>query len=338
MLSWLRKKATPSEPPQPLKSIDERYRILEQVGRGERSVVHRAELVNPKKVPKKTLAGVTLEDEQLEFAVKMLLPEFCINQEYRARFDREARICSKFKHPSLIRTYEFGEQDGQMYLLMELVKGTKLRARMKGKRMKVDEVMHYLRQIMRATDEAHHGGVIHRNLSPDNILITDKNIVKIVGFGLAKGRDVESLTTETVVGSIEYMAPERWNGVYSPASDQYSVGVLIFHMLAGRPPFESTNPLELMKMHTETPPPSLCKETENTVNEPFESVVYRMLAKDPRHRFKSLGDALKDLETAVTILRNTNAAEFAAAAIPEVEVSAEPAEAPPETTPEAPEA
>ncbi len=299
-----RRAATPTGPtsddPDDLTNqIMGRYRLIEKVGAGNMAVVYRAEPMPGTATVKRevTLGGV--KEQKPEFAVKIVKEELGRDPEFRERFQREAELCSKFKHPSLMKVHEFGEHNGRLYFVMDFVKGTTLRDKIRPQGMPMDEAMHYLRQILRGMSEAHRAGIVHRDIKPDNIMVGAKNLVKIMDFGLAKGKESANTTQVGVVlGTPEYVAPERTRqGDVDARSDQYSLGCVIYEMLIGIPPFRDKKPYATLLRHMNDPvPPMLTLRPDLPLG--VEPIVKRMLEKTPSARYDSVDDVLAALESA----------------------------------------
>ncbi len=224
-----------------------------------------------------------------------------------ARFEREARSASRLDHPNCVRVTDFGElEDGAKFLVMELLAGDELRSRLGAPWNPADAIDVGL-QILDGLEHAHARGVVHRDLKPENVLLDvdhrGKQRVKLVDFGIAKlleGEDEsEPKLTRTgmMFGTPRYMSPEQAGGGKVDArTDLYAVGLLLYEMLAGRPPFEAEDVGAIMRMHVLTPPPDL----PASVPPALVAVVMRLLAKSRADRFASATDTMAALERART--------------------------------------
>ncbi|HEY2515613.1 MAG TPA: protein kinase [Polyangiaceae bacterium] len=280
------------------------YVILELVGIGGMGRVYRAEQTN---------LGRTV-------AVKIIHPHLVGEENAAARFITEARAASRLNHPNSVAVIDFGKtQDGQLYLVMEFLRGRDLaRVAYEEGPLSFRRIVNVLRQTLAALSEAHHLGIIHRDLKPENIILepmrTGGDFVKVVDFGLAKVREAEekpSITSPGIVcGTPEYMSPEQGRGdTIDARSDLYAVGVIFFQMLTGRLPFEADSPTQVVLMHISTPPPDPRKiAPDRQIPEPLVNVLLMAMAKEPEHRFSdadefgaALADAMQQVEGSATM-------------------------------------
>ncbi len=246
-----------------------RYRLNERIGRGGMASVFRA------------------RDPELGRTVAIkVLPSF--RQEdptFVERFRREAQAVAALNHPNIVQIYDFGEDKGFMYIVMEYVSGGTLHEKM-GHRFTVDEVLEYMGPVADALDHAHGEGIIHRDIKPSNILIDESGKPILSDFGLARMLDQQSqqITGGSLYGTPEYMSPEQAMGRPADAkSDLYSLGIIIYQMLLGQTPFRSSTPTTtlLAHIHEPVPPP---RSVDPDVDPDVETVLIRALAKDPGER------------------------------------------------------
>lgn len=245
-------------------------------------------------------------------ALKMLRPENAQNAETAARFFTEARAMSMAHHPGLAHVYEYGHMDdGGAYLVMELVEGETLRAYLERKAGKLPIVgaLVLARQIAAAMQAAHDKGITHRDLKPENIGMVDRDsqseesAIKILDFGLAKVSDAQASAAQTrpgqVLGTPLYMAPEQAGapGGIGPHTDVYALGVLLFEMLCGEPPFTASQPLQLIGQHMFAEPPRLRSQLPEAAAD-LEHLLDRMLAKNTvtRPSMREVKEQLKRIE------------------------------------------
>ncbi|MBI3650587.1 MAG: protein kinase [Acidobacteria bacterium] len=272
-------------------TIAGKYRIEVKLGAGGMGQVYRATRLN-------------IGDR---VAVKILQPEFADQPQLIKRFHLEAQAAARLKHPNVVAVYDFGTTaSGLMYLVMEMVEGHSLREVMnRHGRFTPHEAYKVVAQICAALDEAHHHNIVHRDLKPDNILVastTHGKLVKVVDFGIAKllnaAEDSEKLTqTGAALGTPYYMPPEQCLGqAIDQRADLYSLGILLFEMLAGSVPFRAPTAGALMMQHVnDTPPPLTIFKVPIAV----EAVVMRALAKAPRDRQQSAREFATQLKAAI---------------------------------------
>lgn len=208
------------------------------------------------------------------------------DSEFRARFAREVDLCSRLSHPGIVRVLDSGEtEDGRPYLVTELVEGQTLRGLVRPGGVEIERAKEIVLQVLDAMSYAHGQGVIHRNLKPDNIMLTPEGRIKLIDFGLARPEtDTSNITgSGKSLGTPAYMPPEQILGVPMEHSDQYAIGVTFYELLAGRRPFEAKDVRTQMFRNLNTPPPPI-----PNCPPPLNALVLRMLAKDPSDRFESL--------------------------------------------------
>lgn len=262
-----------------------RYRLLEPLGRGAMSSVWLA------------------EDDELgrRVAVKTLAPSAD-----RQRFEREARAAAALSHPNICSLYDYGEADGRPFMVLEHLSGGSLEDRLRdGKPLPDDETRLIAAEVAAGLAHAHDRGLVHRDLKPANILFDSERRAKIADFGIARMGDTGTLTEAgTVLGTASYISPEQASGQPAgPASDVYSFGVILFRMLTGRLPFQSTNAMDLVRMHRDDPPPPVTAFRPHAPAS-LESVVAASLSKDPSDRppdGRALSAELRGDETSATV-------------------------------------
>lgn len=222
-------------------------------------------------------------------AVKVLRQRFASDPEFLERFQREARAAANLDHPNIVTVFDVGRDGERHYIVMEYVDGQDLKTiiRQKG-RLNVGEALDITAQVAAGVGHAHKAGVIHRDIKPQNVLITRAGRAKVVDFGIARALSESGLTdSDTVWGSPIYFAPEQAAGdPLTPASDVYSIGVMMYEMLAGTPPFKADSPTALAMKHLREEPPPL------TVHNPqvpprLEWIVRKLLSKEPSARYRT---------------------------------------------------
>lgn len=254
-----------------------KYRLLEALGRGGMAQVYRG--YHP----------------QLDrfVAVKVLRSDLAEQEEFLERFRREARAVSALRHPNIVQVYDFDVQDDCYYMVMELLEGDTLRARLNAyrvqkMRMPLAETRRILEDVLNGLDYAHSEGIIHRDLKPANIMLTRKGQAVLTDFGIAQIMGSAQLTVSgALMGTLHYMAPEQGLTAQCDArSDIYSLGIVLYEMLTGYPPFDADTPLAILMKHLNDPLP-LPSHLDPGLPPFFEQVVLKALAKVPGDRFQS---------------------------------------------------
>jgi serine/threonine protein kinase len=255
--------------------LNNRYQLLELVGSGGMAAVYR---------------GVdTLLQRQV--AVKVLREGFVGDPAFLARFQREARAAANLDHPNVVTVYDVGQDGDRHYIVMEYVDGQDLKTLIRRKgRLEVDETLGIIIQVCAGIGHAHKAGIIHCDVKPQNVLITKDGRAKVTDFGIARALSESGITeSDTVWGSPLYFSPEQAAGEPpSPASDVYSIGVIMYEMLAGTPPFQAEKPAALALMHMREEPQPLTVQNPR-VPAHLEWIVRKVLAKEPAARYRTAG-------------------------------------------------
>jgi len=235
-------------------------------------------------------------------ALKVIAPEAAENPTYRARFERECRLAAALDHPHVVQIFHAGEQGGLLYLSMRYVDGTDVRKLLDAeRRLEPVRAASIATQVAAALEEAHRLGLVHRDVKPDNVLITGQageEHVFLTDFGITRRADEEPLTrTGVALGSVDYMAPEQAHGGDVDArTDIYSLGCVLYEMLTGRVVFERDGDLEKLWAHVHDPPPRLPRDA---VPPGLQDVLDRALAKNPRDRQQTAAEFSEELAAAV---------------------------------------
>lgn len=232
-------------------------------------------------------------------AVKILPDHLSRDTEYIARFQREATSAGKLEHPNIVAVYDIGHQDGKYFIVMQYVEGESLQAALDVMgALHPRDAAQILVGVLDGLQHAHDQGIVHRDVKPDNVLLTKNNQPKILDFGLAISTEAERRLTETntVVGTPYFISPEQAKGRPAiPASDVYSAGVMLYYLVTGRVPFSGQNALAILNKHIhETPvsPVNLNPKVPPALN----GIVLRMMAKRPEDRYRTAAAAMKDLQ------------------------------------------
>lgn len=236
-----------------------------------------------------------------EIAIKVLPREFLHDPNFRGRFEREARTIAMLEHAAIVPIYDFGEQDGQPYLVMRYMKGGTLGDRIKNGPLPVAEAAEILKRIGSALDHAHSRGVIHRDLKPGNILFDESGHAFLSDFGIVKlAQATATFTGESIIGTPAYMSPEQVHGdkEIDGRSDIYTLGVILFEMLTGQMPYRAETPAKLMMAHVLNPVPRIL-EVRPDLPEGADDVIGKALAKSPDERFSTAGDLSSALDDTV---------------------------------------
>ncbi|WP_292830752.1 Stk1 family PASTA domain-containing Ser/Thr kinase [Microbacterium sp.] len=259
-----------------------RYRIDELIGRGGMASVYRGQ-------------DLTLDRS---VAVKILKRELASDSGFRTRFRLEAQAASRMSHPTIVRVYDAGEDaetdtDGTIhpvpYIVMELVAGVLLKSVISDGPVPLADAIRYTDGILEALEYSHRAGVVHRDIKPGNVMVTERGQIKVMDFGIARAvSDSSSTVAETtaIIGTASYFSPEQAKGEPVDArADVYSTGVVLYELLTGRPPFRGDTPVAVAYQHvSETPlPPS---EIVESVPRALDAVALRALAKDPFQRYQ----------------------------------------------------
>lgn len=267
------------------KRINGRYKLVEMIGGGGMAHVYLAQ-------------DMILERE---VAIKILRMDFSNDEEFIKRFNREAQSATSLAHPNIVSIYDVGEENDIYFIVMEYVKGLTLKQYIQRHyNIPVETALHFMEQITAAIEHAHQHDIIHRDIKPQNILIDNNNNVKITDFGIATALSATSITqTNAVLGSVHYLSPEQARGgMANKKSDIYSLGIVMFELLTGRLPFSGESAVSIALKHLQSTTPSP-KRWNPLIPQSVENIVLKATAKDPFHRYDSVGEMIEDIKTAL---------------------------------------
>ncbi len=260
--------------------IGERYEIMEKIGTGGMSDVYKA------------------KDHKLNraVAIKILKQEFSENENFVSKFRVEAQAAAGLMHANIVNVYDVGEERDIYYIVMELVEGITLKKYIEKKaRLSVKEAISIAIQVSLGIEAAHNNRIIHRDIKPQNIMISKEGRVKVTDFGIAKAATSNTITSN-VMGSVHYTSPEQARGGYSDAkSDIYSLGITLFEMLTGRVPFNGDTTVAIAIKHIQEPMPSP-RDFVPEIPVSVEQIVLKCTQKSPDARYQSMSELIEDLK------------------------------------------
>ncbi len=265
-----------------------RYEVRKTLGRGAMGVVYLAEdpIIGRQVAIKVIEAHEDADKDELE--------------QLEARFEREFRSAGRLDHPNVVGVYDVGYEDGNPFIAMEYVQGESLQSILGSKRaFTFDEIAGLATQLCSALDYAHDFGIVHRDIKPANIMVTRGGRAKIMDFGIARVATTTLTRTGSLIGTPAYMSPEQVMGkVVTGASDQFSLGVMLYHLLSGERPFIAESPTTIMYkiVHEEPLQPSI---VEATLPAAVDAVLMRVLSKDPAERYPSASEFAAALRAAL---------------------------------------
>ena len=267
------------------KLIGKRYEILEKIGNGGMATVYKAQDTVLKRY----------------VAVKVLREEFTTDEEFIRRFNTEAQSAASLAHPNIVSIYDVGTEDNIYYIVMELIQGKTLK-----EIIDEDGVLPWkwsldiAIQIASALEVAHKNNIVHRDIKPHNIIITEDGVAKVTDFGIAKAVSNSTITAfGTTIGSVHYCSPEHARGGYTDAkSDLYSLGVVMYEMLTGRVPFDADTPVSIALKHMQEKPIEPIK-LNPAIPYSVNKIIMKAMEKDLNLRYQSATEMLKDLNMAL---------------------------------------
>ena len=263
--------------------LQDRYEILEQIGSGGMSVVYKAKCHKLNRL----------------VAIKVLKEEFCNDSNFVSKFKMEAQSAAGLSHPNIVSVYDVIDEGKLHYIVMELIEGITLKSYIQKKgRLEVKETIGIAIQVAQGIAAAHEQHIIHRDIKPQNMIISKDGKVKVADFGIARAVSAQTMTS-SAMGSVHYISPEQARGGFSDErSDIYSLGVTMYEMVTGRVPFEGDNTVAIALAHLEdvVVPPSVYNP-EIPVS--LERIILRCMEKKPERRYRSAQDVITDLRAAL---------------------------------------
>lgn len=303
--------------------ISGRYKIESVLGQGGMSSVYKA--IDP--------------NLQRTVAVKLIHPHLSSDQQFVRRFEQEAAAVAQLRHPNIIQVYDFNHDDDLYYMVLEYVEGETLQQRLKTlneakKIMPIDEVTHIMATVADAVNYAHGQNMIHRDLKPANVMLNQKNEPILMDFGVAKMLGAAQHTaTGAIIGTAKYMSPEQARGDRPDArTDIYSLGVMLYEMVTGDPPFDADSTVAILMKHVSEPLPDVRQINKNVPDE-LVAVIQKALAKDRANRYQTAGEmaaALRAIASPQTIVGDSAEATILQTSSPSLATEI----APPSTTAE----
>ncbi|HEX9888358.1 MAG TPA: Stk1 family PASTA domain-containing Ser/Thr kinase [Nitriliruptorales bacterium] len=255
-----------------------RYRLGDTLGRGGMAEVYEA------------------HDEVLDrrVAVKVLLDRFREDAQFVARFRREAQAAASLNHANIVAVYDTGDHDGLPFIVMELVRGKSLQQAVREGGLTEDRALEICAEVCAALSYAHGRSLVHRDVKPGNILLSESGQVKVTDFGIARAINAETVTqTAAVLGTAAYLSPEQAQGqAVDERSDIYSLGVVLYELLTGQQPFQGDSPVTVAYMHVQEAPIPL-RDLDAAISQPAEAIAFRAMAKNPSNRYPD-AEAMRD--------------------------------------------
>lgn len=269
----------------PIEVLGERYQLQESIGRGGMATIYRGHDMHMDRV----------------VAIKVLRDVYSTDPKFVTRFQREAKAASALQHPNIVQVYDYGQTDGNYFIVMELVEGIDLRRYLKQRGvLDVDRAVIIAHDVALGLGAAHRRGIVHRDVKPQNVLVGKGGSIKLTDFGIAsvyKDINAERLTTTGMtLGTVQYYAPEQAQGeIVSPAADVYALGIVMYEMLTGRPPFDGDTPVAVAMQHIQDAPIPPSQLNPN-IPEALEEIILRCLEKVPEMRFRDGSTLARALE------------------------------------------
>ena len=267
--------------------INDRYRIESEIGSGGMAEVFKAYDLTEKRY----------------VAIKVVKKEYCVNPQYMRRFEREAHTVLSLKHKNIVEAYEYGTYMGRGFIVLEYVEGCTLKEYiLKNGALDPKSAVRLIVRVLDALEYAHNQGYIHRDVKPQNVLLTVDKTVKLTDFGIAKETNAQTRTYDgnSVIGSVHYISPEQAKGEnVGKESDLYSVGIMLYELLVGKPPFEGENSVQIALKHIKEAI-KLPDDVSSRIPPALNDVLMKATAKSRENRYHSAADMKRDLIRALT--------------------------------------
>ena len=260
-----------------------RYELIEKIGEGGMAIVYKAKcrLLNR------------------YVAIKILRPEFTKDEQFVENFRRESQAAAGLSHPNIVSVYDVGQEGNIHFIVMELVEGKNLSELIEEKgRLDYKEAINITRQVAFALSLAHKNQIVHRDIKPHNILITNTGVAKLADFGIAKAVSASTIIggNNKVMGSVHYFSPEQARGAYvDERSDIYSLGIVLYEMLTGKVPFDGDNPISIALMHINDPMPPVSAEVPG-IPPQLEKIIMKATDKYQTNRYRTADEMIEDLD------------------------------------------
>ena len=261
--------------------LDDRYELLEVIGTGGMAVVYKARCHRLNRL----------------VAVKILKDEFSGDEEFRRRFRAEGEAVAMLSHPNIVQVYDVSSTDSANYIVMELIDGISLKQYMEVKGiLNWKETLHFAMQIANGLEHAHSRGIVHRDIKPHNVMVLKNGSVKVMDFGIARVMNKSNTLTKEALGSVHYISPEQAKGGYTDnRSDIYSLGVVMYEMMTGRPPYDGESPVAVAIQHINGGAP-LPSALNPNIPKGLEQIIMKCMALDIKDRYPSATEMLRDME------------------------------------------
>ena len=261
--------------------LDNRYEILKVIGTGGMAVVYQAKCHRLNRM----------------VAIKILKDEFTADEEFRRRFRAEGENVAMLSHPNIVSVYDVSSSDEANFLVMELIEGITLKQYMEKKGvLNWKETLHFAMQIAKALEHAHDKGIVHRDIKPHNVMVLKNGSVKVTDFGIARVMSKSNTLTKEALGSVHYISPEQAKGGWvDNRSDLYSLGVVMYEMLAGRPPYDAESPVAVALQHINGGA-AMPSTLNPNIPGGLEQIIMKAMSLDAKDRYSSATEMLKDME------------------------------------------